>query len=255
MNIGKIVLLGIALVAGGAAFFLVVSGDNAPEQITQIVPVEDKIETVRVLVADADFSRGQRLDPALTKWVKWPKKGLAEGLITDGNQEFYNSLPDTVARTNMVVGEPIMETKLIRSDSKSMMAALLSPGMRAVSIDVTSRQAASGFILPGDHVDLYYTEEGIQEGTDEEVTYSSLLYSNVRVIAVDQNYDEGGEGAFISRTITMELAPYQVERFLSAREAATVSLVLRSVFQPDDAEELQQEVEPAGVVVVRYGQS
>lgn len=255
MNAGKIVLLGIALLAGGAAFFLVASGEDVPEPVTQIVPQVQEIETVRVLVSDSDFNRGQRIDPAATKWVKWPKKGLPEYFITEENQEFYNSLGDTLARTTIVVGEPITEQKLIRSDSKSMMAALLTPGMRAVSLDVTSRQAASGFILPGDRVDLFVTAEGRSKDRDEKVTKTVLLLSDVRVIAVDQNTAEGGEGAIVGRTITLELKPSQVEMFLSARESATLSLALRSVFQPADAEELQQEVKPADVVVVRYGQS
>lgn len=252
MNAGKIILLGIALVAGGAAFFLVASGDD-DQPISQVVPVANEVETVRVLVADAEFSRGDRLDPASTKWIKWPKKGLPEEFVTEDNKEFFDSLGQTVSRTTIVPGEPITEAKLIRSDDRSMMAALLTPGFRAVSIDVTQRTSASGFVLPGDKVDIYATTD--DESSDNGEVKTALLLADIRVIAVDQQIDQNGSGAIVGRTVTLELAPSQIELFLNAREAARLNLALRSAFKPEGAVEIEQEVKPADVLVVRYGQS
>ncbi|MCI5046586.1 MAG: hypothetical protein MRY59_03715, partial [Aquisalinus sp.] len=98
MNTGRLILLGVALLAGGGAFFLVASGDDTPEVITQAIPQQETIETVRVLVADTEFAQGERLDPKKTKWVKWPKKGLPDFLVTDENKPFYEELSLAVAR-------------------------------------------------------------------------------------------------------------------------------------------------------------
>ena len=250
MNTGRIILLGVALVAGGGAFFLVSSG-NQPEVITQVVPDQDRVETVRVLVSDKELARGERLDPAATKWVKWPKKGLPEFLVTDENQEFFDTLDTALAKTEIAIGEPITEAKVVRPGSRGMMAALLTPGMRAVTMDVSSRQAAAGFVLPGDRVDVYSTYEDPSKGT----LVSKVMYPNIRVLAVDQITDQNSEGAIISRTVTLEMAPSQLPKFLSAREEGTLNLILRSVFQPENPDELLQETEPAEVVVIRYGQS
>ena len=239
------------MVAGGGAFFLVASGDETPEVITQVMPQQDSVETVRVLVADADFARGARLDPTATRWVKWPKKGMPDYLVTEDNTSFYESLGETLARSEIFTGEPITEAKLVRPGNRGMMSALLTPGMRAVTMDVSSRQSAAGFILPGDRVDIFSTyEDDRQEGLA-----SSIMYPNVRVLAVDQATAQDSEGAIVGRTITLELAPSQIAKFLTAREDGTLNLVLRSVFHPADGEELMQELEPAEVVVIRYGQS
>ncbi len=251
MNAGRLILLGIALLAGGGAFFLVASGGNTPEVITQVIPQQDSMETVRVLVADKEFARGERIDPAATKWVRWPKKGMPDYLITDDNTDFYDTLSETLARTELAAGEPIIEAKLVRPGNRGMMSALLTPGMRAVTLDVSSRQAAAGFILPGDKVDVYSTSNDQRN----DALSSNLMYSDVRVLAVDQATEQDTEGAIIARTITVELAPSQIAKFLTAREDGTLNLVLRSVFRPENGEELLQEAEPAEVVVIRYGQS
>lgn len=250
MNTGRIILLGVALLAGGGAFFLVASGGNT-EAITQVIPEQDRVSTVRVLVSDKAVARGERLDPTATKWIKWPKKGLPEFLITDENQEFYDTLNTALAKTEIVIGEPITENKLIRPGSRGLMAALLAPGMRAVTMDVSARQAAAGFVLPGDRVDIYSTYE--DPGKDSLV--SKVMYPDIRVLAVDQIIDQSAEGAIVSRTVTLELAPRQLGKFLSAREDGTLNLILRSVFQPEGQEELLQETEPAEIIVIRYGQS
>ena len=251
MNTGRLILLGVALLAGGGAFFLVASGDDTPEVITQAIPQQETIETVRVLVADTEFAQGERLDPKKTKWVKWPKKGLPDFLVTDENKTFYEELSLAVARTTIVAGEPITEAKIVHPGSQGMLAALLTPGMRAVTMDVSSRQSAAGFILPGDRVDVFATLDN-DDGTSME---SGVLYSNIRVLAVDQTMQQDSEGAIVGRTVTLELAPSQVARFLTARESGSLNLALRSVFRPADGEELIQEVEPAEVLVIRYGQS
>ncbi len=251
MNAGRIILLGIALLAGGGAFFLVASGDDTPEVITQALPQQDAIETVRVLVADKDFARGETIDPTATKWVKWPKKNLPEFFVTEENKEFYEGLSTSLARSQIMAGEAIIEAKLVRPGDRGMMSALLTPGMRAVTMDVTASQSAGGFILPGDHVDIYST---INDASSEKLL-SNLMYPDVRILAVDQQISQSEDSAIIGRTITLELAPSQVARFLAAKEEGQLSLALRSVFRPEDGEELLQEAEPAEVVVIRYGQS
>lgn len=256
MNIGRMILLGVALLAGGGAFFLVSMGTDGSqtEVITQVIPQAERTETVRVLVADTDFSKGQKMDPAAVKWVKFPKENLPEYFVTEDNGAFFDTLGETLARTNIYLGEPITEAKIVRPGDASMMAALLTPGMRAVTLDISPKTSAAGFVLPGDRVDVYFTAE-VKDSEDGEV-HSELLYPNLRVLAIDQVYSDTSEGAVIGRTATVEIAPYQVEDFLSVRESAdAVSLVLRSAFVPEGGEAIEQEVRPTEVQVIRYGRS
>ncbi len=256
MNIGRIILVVVALLAGGGAFLLVAMGgeEKNPEVVTQIVPQQDRTETVRVLVADADFQKGQKLDPVATKWVKFPKDNLPEYFITEDNGEFFDGLGSALARTNIYLGEPITAAKIVQPGDRSMMSALLTPGMRAVTLNIDPVTSAGGFILPGDRVDVYFSEEVPRSEIGE--IYSELLYSNLRVLAIDQTIQDTAEGTVVGRTATVEIAPYQVEDFLSVREAAdNVSLVLRSAFVPEGGEEIQQELRPTKVHVIRYGRS
>lgn len=252
MNSGRIILLAVALVAGGSVFFLMSSGGNQPVPTAQIIPQQDAIEVEQVLVADRDYARGDRLDVEGTRWVKWPANNLPEGAITKANEEFYETLPETVARSTLVKNEPITEAKILRPGQAGMMSALLTPGMRAVTLDVSMRQSAGGFILPGDRIDIFHTADS----NDRDGTLTSqLLYANVRVLAIDQTFDQMGEGAQPSNTVTVELSPAQIEKFLTSRENGTLSLALRSAFQPEGGDELLQETQPSEVVVIRYGQS
>lgn len=248
MNAGRIILLAIALVAGGAVFFLMSSGtDDVPT--AQVIPQAPKVETAKVLVADRDFSRGERLSADHVRWVDWPANTLPEGAVTKDNEEFFSTLPETLARSTLVKNEPITEGKVLRPGTSSMLSALLTPGMRAVTLDVSMRQAAAGFILPGDLIDIYHTG-GVGDRRSME---SSLLYSSVRVLAIDQNASQEAEGALPGSTVTLELSPGQVEGFLTARETGTLSLALRSAFQPEGGDELIGETQPSDVVVIRYG--
>ena len=245
MNKNRLILLGVAAVAGGGAFFMVATGEDpvAQQVVQQVVPKEKGPSMVRVLVADRTFSRGDRLDAAATAWVKWPEDAVPEHVKTDADEGFYDSLNTLRARTTIYEGEPIIEAKTVAQGDKGMMAALLTPGMRAVSAAISGEAASSGFVLPGDIVDVLATTG---RGGGQVTT---TAFDGLRVIAIDNTIREEGGGKSISgNLVTFELRPDQVEEFVAVREAAELNLVLRSIF---DA--AVPDVPDAEVIVLRYG--
>ena len=244
MNKNRLILLGVAMAAGGGAFFLVATGDDpAPEQVAQIVPEDKGPEMVRVLVADTAFRRGDRIDPAATAWVKWPAENLPEHVITEEDEAFYESLGQRRARTTIYDGEPIIEAKTVAQGDKGMMAALLSPGMRAVTASISGDATSAGFVLPGDVVDVLAT------GGRGEARETDVAFSGLRVIAIDNTIqEEGGPKAINGSSVTFEVRPDQVEAFITLRETAQLTLVLRSIF---DAE--VPDVPSSDIIVMRYG--
>jgi pilus assembly protein CpaB len=248
MKAGRIIAIVVALVAGAGVFFLVISDGPDEAPIAQVVPKADKVETVRVLVSDAEFTRGQSINKEKVKWIRWPKKNLQPYMITDDNTDFYDKLNKAIAKSDIAFGEPIIKAKLLYPGSRGTMAALLTPGMQAVTMDVSLRQSAGGFILPGDRVDIF-------SSAGDGSVKTELVFSNVRVLAIDQTYNGPDGASKVGRTATLELAPAQVGRFITKRESTTLSMALKSIFQPEDTEELFQEVVPSKVVVIRYGQS
>ncbi len=245
MNVTRLAVLGVALLAGVGAFFLTMTG-RQPTSVDVVQPLAEK--TVRVLVADKDFQRGDRLGADATKWVDWPEKALSEAYITEKSGGDPAELEKAVARGGIVKGEPIIEAKIVRAGSSGLLAAVLEPGMRAVTMRITPETGVSGFVLPGDRVDIFYSQS---DGTRTE---TELMFDNVRILAINTVYTENPEAPTVEgANATVELTPADAEYFITARSSrGQMSFALRSVFTPTDevADRRNQSVR-----VIRYGRS
>lgn len=247
MNVSRIAILGVALVAGAGAFVLMLSQNKDISPVQIVEPVRE--ETVRVLVSTREIQRGQRLAAEDMNWVMWPKKALQPTFITDQNEGAREELESAVARSLIVIGEPINNAKLIRAGSSGVMAALLTPGMRAVTMRVSPETSSGGFILPGDKVDILLAAGRGSSGA------ARTIFEDVRVLAVDTFVSDNSEAAHLAGSnVTLEFAPSDAETFISARDSGSLSLVLRSIFKPEN--ELQAtDRRSSNVSVIRYGRS
>jgi pilus assembly protein CpaB len=130
------------------------------------------------------------------------------------------------------------------------MAAEVTPGMRAVSVGITTESGAGGFILPNDRVDVLVTGQ-----TAAHHYLSKTILSDVRVLAVDQTYKEDkDQKVVLAKTATLELAPKQAELIEMAQAAGTISLALRALGDSglqNKAAAAQQDAGPQ--YVIRYG--
>lgn len=243
MNISRLAILGVALVAGAAAFFLMMG--NTPEGPAVQIVEPAKEETVRVLIATRDLQRGERLALEDTNWVAWPKKALQPTFITDETPQTREELTNAVARSLIVTGEPIVEAKVAKAGQSGLMSAMLSPGMRAVTIRVSPETSSGGFILPGDHIDILQTKG----------SRTTVLFEDVRVLAVNTVYSENTETAHIDGSnVTLEMSPPDAEAFTSARAGGSLNLVLRSIFKPE-GDVVARDRRSSDVNVIRYGRS
>lgn len=243
MNVSRIAILAVALVAGAAAFFLMMGNSQNGPAVQIVEPARE--ETVRVLIATRDLQRGERLAPEDTNWVAWPKKALQPTFITDANPQAREELAEAVARTLIVTGEPIVNAKIARAGQSGLMAAILAPGMRAVTIRVSPETSSGGFILPGDRVDILQTAG----------RRTKVLFEDVRVLAVNTIYSENPETAHIDGSnVTLEMTPPDAEAFTSARAGGSLNLVLRSIFQPE-GDVAVDDRRSSDVNVIRYGRS
>src|SRR6185312_9161662 len=168
MKPARIVVLGVALLAGGLAFML--SGRGTPPP-APVVVAQPAMETVDVLVAKKEIGMGRALSAADLSWQTWPASGASSQYIKKSSRP--NATEDfkgAIARVPFMAGEPIREQKLIRADGSGFMSAILTPGMRAISTDITPETGVGGFILPNDRVDVLLTrrdpEQQKQSGGD-----------------------------------------------------------------------------------------
>jgi pilus assembly protein CpaB len=191
-----------------------------------------KVETIEILVANRDIRLGEILDIKSLGLQKWPKDYVPKGSFTRESLK-PDSLKGLVAKRPISMGEPITNRIVIDSKNQGALAALLSPGKRAISINVDQASISSGLIVPGDIVDVIVT---FQEGSgDERQVISKTALCSVKVLALDQRVSSwtdipGKKGdAAIPRTATLEVTPEEAEALTSAVRKGTASLSLHSV--------------------------
>ena len=185
-----------------------------------------------VLVARSAIPRGQILKPTDLAWQTWPDGGLDRAYI----QKAAKTIEDFagwVARDPFGPGEPITESKVVAPGSRGFLAAVLSPGMRAVSVPVSNTSGISGFVLPGDQVDILIThslaDNSSGKADAKHHTAAETVLHDVRVIGIDQKLDNKGGEAVVAKTATLEVTPKQSEIIAVASEIGKLSLSLRSL--------------------------
>jgi pilus assembly protein CpaB len=256
MNTQRMLILGVAFVAAVTAALLVHSLMGGGTQTAKAAPPPPKPATTEVLVAASNLQPGAPLTPASVHWEQWPKAAVDVSFITRfAMPNLEESLRGVVARAPMVAGEPLSTTKMVHADGAGFMAAMVDPGMRAVSVGITTESDAGGFVLPNDRVDVIVT--GLISETPRRFRAFTIL-RDVRVLAVDQTYREDkDQKAVLAKTATLELSPLQVELIETAQAAGTISLSLRALgdSNPKAAGDVSKDKDTATgpVVVIGYG--
>jgi pilus assembly protein CpaB len=230
MNRARIVVLTIALGAGGIAAYLASGSDSkAPPPTEQVA----QLQTVDVLVAKSDIGLGQTVTPNDMLWQTWPAATASNSFIRRNERpDATKDLAGSIARSPFVAGEPIREPKLIKANGSGFMAAILPQGMRAISTEISPETGAGGFILPNDRVDVILTrrEKNPDRNASGDLVVPMILLSNIRVLAIDQAPKEkDGQNSVVGKTVTLELKPEQAAMLAGARQAGTLSLALRSI--------------------------
>jgi pilus assembly protein CpaB len=255
MYTARIVVLIIALCAGGVAAYLVSGTDNKPAPVQPVA----QMATVDVLVAKSEIGLGQTVKPEDLQWQTWPAATASSTFIRRSERpDAATQIAGSIARGTFIAGEPIREQKLVKADGSGFMAAILPTGMRAVSTEISAETGAGGFILPNDRVDVILTRrvKNPERPALPDVVVSEVALANVRVLAIDQAPKEkDGQNAVLGKTVTLELRPQQATDLAAARQAGTLSLALRSIADANAVEVNQDEQAKRGVAVnvVRYG--
>ncbi len=231
-----IILVGAAAAAIAAAFL--VRGLTQPRTVTQTVTEQQTLVQTRevsetnVLVARRDLVVGELLSPDDFEWAPWPENNVVVGYQTEeDNADAISELSGSVVRIPIYAEEPILPQKLVKKGETGFMAALLTPGMRAISVEISTESASGGFILPDDRVDViltYQAQVAMAEAVIERPVTETIL-KNVRVLAIDQVFYQGESevASQIGNTATLEVKPEEAELIAHAQRLGTISLSLR----------------------------
>jgi pilus assembly protein CpaB len=220
------VLLSAALIA------VAVFGISLVEQSNRPAPVA-AVPTTSVLVAAGPLHAGSLLQPGDIGAARVAANEVPAGASPDTPAN-RSSLIGAMVRQPLAAGALLVNTAVIRPGDHGFLAAVLAPGMRAITVGVDAVSGAAGLIWPGDRVDVLLTETvtGSNIPVGHQIS-AELVLTDVRVIATGQQIVQGAQGAQTdarptSTTVTLEVTPEEAERVAVANRLGPLSLVVHS---------------------------
>jgi len=159
------------------------------------------------------------------------------GAIID-TPEVRIGLRGSLVRTFLDTGGLVTSQNVLRPRDRGFLASVLAPGTRAISINVDAESGISGLIWPGDYVDIVLTHSATPTVTASPPGVSETILRNVRIIAIDQEIMQGvpannATAGKVAKTVSLQLAPEQVEKITVAQHLGKLSLAARAVEQQE----------------------
>lgn len=230
---GLVLVIGVAI-AGFAVKFAMDRFGQYQDALAQ--QREAIVEMTTVYVMNRQVRYGERLGPDDVRAIRWPADSVPFGAYTAMEELFPEDEDElrTVLRV-MEPDEPILSMKITAPGEDAGVASRLEDGHRAFSLRVDVLSGVSGFIRPGDRVDVYWTGNG---RNGDSVT--RLIRSNIDIIALDQIDDSDRNNPIIARTITISAPPEEIAALTQAQASGSLSLALVGV---DDDTVIEREVE------------
>jgi pilus assembly protein CpaB len=228
----RIIVLLIAVVAAGGTAMYARSWIEGQQTIAAVAAPAPKERIHEVLVADVDLPAGTFVKPQQLRWQRWPTDDVPESYVLNG-RDTQENMVGAVVRRRIAVGEPVTDGAVVKPGERGFLAAVLNPGMRAVSVPINPTSGNSGLIFPGDRVDLILTQTLVSTVDKELVRRASeTVLSDLRVIAMGAATDddpEEGKANEKAKTATLEVTPAQAEKVALLTELGKLSLSLRSL--------------------------
>ncbi|MBY6151938.1 Flp pilus assembly protein CpaB [Vannielia litorea] len=233
MVFGLVLIIGVAL-AGFAVYMAQGYLAKTTAERNALIAAQQKAKpTVNLIVVKKDKAYGERLTPEDVVAIRWQKDSLPDGHYLEMEDLFPVGKDPRTVITAMNKFEPVLKAKVTEPGEDAGITSRLDKGKRAFAIKVDRTSGVSGFLRPGDRVDVYWT--GSISG--REVT--KLIETSIKLIAVDQTYDEGHTSPSIARTVTVAISPDQVASLAQAQSTGRLTLSLVGAEDETVAEEVE----------------
>ncbi len=225
LKLALFVIMALGLAGFGAVAWISIQTPSKPAVSAVVVP------RTSVLTAAHLVRAGSLLRPEDIASVDVPTESVTSGarIDTPGSR---SELFGAMVRHTLLAEQQIIPADIMRPGDHGFLAAVLEPGMRAVTVAVDAVSGTAGLIWPGDHVDMILTQSlddpGV--GSSHRISAETVL-SDVRVIAIDQQILQGATGSQVqpARTVTLEVAPGDAEKVSVAERLGHLSLTIRSL--------------------------
>jgi pilus assembly protein CpaB len=184
-----------------------------------------QVPTVDVYAVNRVITFGEPLTLDDVTVIRYAEPFLPEGVFTT-EADLFPEGPGVVryVTRQMEPNEPVLAVKVTEPGQDAGITTRLEPGMRAFAISVDVASGVSGFLRPGDRVDVYWT--GQVDLADRSESVTQLIDQGLQIVAIDQTSDDNMSGAFIARTVTVQVTPQQVAKLAQAQSTGELSLSL-----------------------------
>ena len=210
MRTSTFVMIGFAVLFGLLAVFLAQTwlNNQAEQRMREPRGAAEKPRRrrARIVVASKPLRFGDELTSAALREMPWPDDALPAGA--------FGKIAELTAGKRVVLmpidtNEAVLASKITGPGQRATLSAMLSDGMKAVTIRVNDVEGVAGFVLPGDRVDVVLTRAG-----DKNNAINDVVLQNVRVLAIDQLADERADKPSVVKAVTLEV---DVDRRAEAR--------------------------------------
>lgn len=248
MNIRSLLFLGVALLIAVGTALGARSWVNA-ERAAAIasLPKPSQKQGALVLVAKDELAPGTFVKADHLTWQPWPKEGVQTAYVVKGAKGKSADFTGAVVRSRLLAGQPVTRQTVVQPGDRGFMAAVLTPGKRAVSVPVNATSGIAGFVFPGDKVDVILTLRLPGSGKVKRLASQTLL-RDVRVLAMDQVVENADGKATVAKTATLEVSTKQVEHVALALQMGSLSLSLRSLARDGEEEASPTQAAPESLL-------
>jgi pilus assembly protein CpaB len=221
---GLVLVVGVGL--AGTAVYMVRGHfeQQAAALARERAAAAQTVPTVEVVAVNRQVVYGEVLTPADVQMIRYAEPFLPEGTFLTMEDLFPEG--ETLARQvvrQMEPNEPVLSVKVTAPGESAGITTRLDPGMRAFAISVDVASGVSGFLRPGDRVDVYWTGPLPNSDTGD---VTRLIEDGVQLVAVDQTTDDNMTAGSIARTVTVQVSPQQVANLAQAQATGRLSLSL-----------------------------
>jgi pilus assembly protein CpaB len=222
LRISAVLMIVVALVFGALAVFVAQSWLNSQNDARlKNMPQPVAMKTRKIVVADAPLRFGIELTSRNLREVPWPEHAVPDGSFA--SVEAMLSSGKRMVLTAIAENEPILASKITGPGQRATLSAVITPGMKAITVRVNDIEGVAGFVLPGDRVDILLTRNAERGGSGS----SDVVLQNIRVLAIDQIADDRIDKPAVVKAVTLEVDTVDGQKVSLAASAGTLTLALR----------------------------
>lgn len=214
----SLILVSALLTAAAATF--------AVYRVLEAARADSKVAMRHVVVAAHDLPEGAALGRTDLSAEEWPSAAVPEGAFAS-----VDSVVGRVTRIAIFRGEAMVPGRLAPNGTGPGLQVKITPGKRAMAVEIDDVAGVSGLIQPNSRVDVLVT---LREHQGEDRQVAKLFMENMRVLAVGTVVTSGPDNRAINATTaTLEVTPEESERLAVAMREGTIQLVLRGYGDPE----------------------